>query len=278
MKMYRDITIKKRLGQNFLRDQSVLTKISAFVQEAQPEAIVEIGSGTGELTDYLIPFNLNLTLIEIDPALINHLQHKYQQCPTVKILEADARKIEFTQLLDKDAKNVVVGNLPYVSAINIMKQLNPARHLIAQIIVMLQKEVAHKISASVGQRAYSALSLFFNYQYQTAIKLEVSKDSFFPTPKVDSTVIVLEPSSDQRLIPRLEEKLFHRLVHAAFLNRRKKIINSLQNSQYCGYSRTKMTTVLEEVAISPDTRPDQISLEQYTQLAALLLKQTNGED
>jgi len=271
---YRGTSVKKKLGQNFLVNQQILQNIAYLVSKTDPEFVLEIGAGNGELTEFLAPL-CPLSAFEIDANRASNLQTHFQAFDTVSIVEADARKIDYAQYVSPDRRCVVVGNLPYSAATHILKQVSVFRHHIHQIIVMVQKEVAEKLTAVVNNKNYSSMTLYFSYRYRITQAFTVRRDAFYPVPKVDSAVIILEPKT---ILERKKEKRYDRLVHKVFLNRRKKILNALQKSSFVPQDRDQLREILHSADISPDVRPDQVDLEHYQRLAILLFSQHLDED
>lgn len=270
IKTYRGVAVKKYFGQHFLTDNDILSEIGGLITKNNPEQIIEIGGGNGELTQFIIEPSRKISVIEIDSSLVRRLSKKYVNYDNIDIIEADARKINFDKYLNTYQNNVICGNLPYLYAVNILKKLLPVKSKIAKIVVMLQLEVARKITASVNNKHYSSLSLFFNYNFETKMSVKVSRNAFYPPPKVDSAVLIMKPKSEDTDRTPEEEKLFFKIIHSVFLARRKKIMNSFKQSQFLGFEKELIEKSLETAQIELDKRPDQIDLEQYSILAKLL--------
>ncbi|MBN2384055.1 ribosomal RNA small subunit methyltransferase A [bacterium] len=267
-KTYKGVWVKKRLGQNFLQDEFVLQAIGRRIRDFSPERVIEIGAGTGELTDCYEDDLSRVVLLEIDPDLVRILGQKFDPKQHITVLEADAAKYDYGALFSQSKeRTVVTGNLPYVSAIRIMKKFSPYRRSIAAIIVTLQLEVAEKIRATYDHKAFAAISVYFQYHYDIELSLHVPRNLFFPVPKVDSAVLVLRPHERYSLTSE-QEKTFHSIVHQAFLQRRKKVLNALEHS-YPGHKRDLEQTLVN-AGIDPALRADQIPTELYVRLTCCL--------
>ena len=171
---------RKKLGQNFLLDEDVADCIIDAVSPLREEAVLEIGPGTGILTDRLAASGCNLAALEIDPILCDRLEEKFFGKVNFKMIRGDAIKYDYALL---ESKTKIVSNLPYYAATHILKRLIQYGPKMGQMVVMLQKEVADRLVAKPGQREYSSLTVFVQYHCQVERLIEVGKECFSPTPK-----------------------------------------------------------------------------------------------
>ncbi|PIQ97191.1 MAG: rRNA methyltransferase [Nitrospinae bacterium CG11_big_fil_rev_8_21_14_0_20_56_8] len=214
---------KRPLGQNFLIDEEIACEIVRLAHITRDDHVVEIGPGRGILTQYLLEQAGRLTAIEIDPHLCSRLLNRYSTRENFHLIEGDALKFDYGSL-GKGLK--IVSNLPYYAATHILKRLIAYRDHVAQMTVMLQKEVVDRLAAQPGQKEYGSLSVFLQYHCEPRRVLEVGKAAFSPAPKINSAVIQLTPL-DPRPVQVKSEKIFFSLVHAAFLHKRKMLKNNL---------------------------------------------------
>ena len=249
---------KKRFGQHFLSDQHVIDRIIQVIDPKPEQTVIEIGPGTGILTEALLARIPSLYAVEIDRDLAKMLEVNFQAQHLTLFLQ-DALSFDFEQLADKKPLRVV-GNLPYnISTPFIFHCLKHAP-LIQDMHFMLQKEVVDRLAAPPGSKTYGRLSVMAQYSCQISSLFNVGPGSFSPPPKVDSAVV--------RLIPRSFEptcrdpELLARIVLRAFQQRRKTIHNSLKG----------MVTDEEllQVQIPPQERAENISVQKFVMLANII--------
>lgn len=254
------------LGQNFLINESILEQIVLAAEVSSSDDVLEIGSGIGNLTKLLAKTGANVLAVEKDeryfPILKDQLG-EYLQTHTktpkskanVKLVFADITRFNFQEELKSGYK--VVANIPYYITGKIIEMLVTAKNRPSKIVLLIQKEVAERITAKAGDLSILAISvqLFSNPR----IAGFVSKSDFYPAPKVDSAILVL----DMLEKPRIDvlEKEFFRLVKATFAGKRKQIHNTLKNN--LGLSETELAEVFKASLIDPKARPQELSLEQW---------------
>lgn len=212
----------KRFGQNFLKDKNILRKITEVINPQENDKIIEIGPGEGALTKLLSNSGADVTAIEIDKRVIEHLKETY---PEVKIINQDFLEIDLTQFESFDLR--VVGNIPYNITSPIIFKLIENYNLIRDAVFMVQYEVAKRMTAKKGTKDYGILSVLLSYFADTEFCFKVSPNVFYPKPKVFSAVVKIKfkKNLDESL-----NKIFVQIVKAAFGNRRKTLKNSLSNS------------------------------------------------
>ncbi len=211
---------KKHLGQHFLRDENIARKIVYSL--TQKSKVLEIGPGTGVLTKYLKNESDNLKLIEIDSDSVAYLHAAFPEISD-HILEADFLKLDLTQLFNGEFS--LIGNFPYNISSQIFFRVLEFRRLIPEVVGMIQKEVAERLTAAPGNKTYGILTVLLGAFYEIEYLFTVSEKVFVPPPKVKSAVIRLSRKENVRL--DCDEKLFFTVVKTAFNQRRKTLRNSL---------------------------------------------------
>ncbi len=248
---------KKSLGQNFLKDKNIIKKIVDCIDAKNNDLIVEIGPGAGALTSEIVKKELNLICFEIDKRLDSILE-KYKNEKTTIIyddfLKVDLKKYNFGNY----DRLFFVGNLPYyITTAIINKIINESDPYC--IIIMIQKEVAQRYMAKPCSKEYNSLSVFLQYHFEIKKVCEVSKNSFEPVPKVDSTVIKLL-SRDNKLFLK-DEEFFYKFVQDAFKQKRKNLRNNLKN-----YDLVKIEHELKKFNKSLNNRAEEISVIEFVNI------------
>lgn len=250
----------KYLGQHFLRQKAVLTKIIAAASLKKSDLVIEIGPGLGVLTERLAQNAGRVFAIEKDSRLIPLLKEKFVQTGNVNIFEGDALKIKNWKAKTKNVPYKVVANLPYYAATRLIRQFLESPWPPKLMVVMLQKEVAQRICSQPPQMKLLAAAIRF---YADAkIIASVPKTAFWPRPKIDSAVIKLETQSAKR---KIDEKLFFKIVKAGFSQPRKTILNNLASK--LGISKKEAEAWLSAQGISLGKRPGELSFENWLSLA-----------
>ncbi len=219
----RYVKAKKHLGQHFLKDLQIAERISDSLQVTSPTSVLEVGPGTGVLTQFLLQNPLvELTAIEVDRESVAFLEEHY---PQLKLIEADFLKADVSKLFAYDAF-YLIGNFPYNISSQIFFKVLEHRDQIPLVVGMVQKEVAERMAAKSGNKTYGILSVLLQAFYQIEYLFTVSEHVFDPPPKVKSAVIRLTRNEVSRL--DCDEKLFKIVVKTAFNQRRKMLRNSLK--------------------------------------------------
>lgn len=250
----------KQRGQNFLVDQSVLASIIEFAEPSAEDRIVEIGPGTGALTE-LLPPGADLTLIEIEPEFCRLLSEKF---PSAKVINQDVRQVDFKKL-GKDL--VVFGNLPYVYSTDIIFTLIENRNSIKRGIFLLQQEFARRMAAAPGGRDYGILTISVQMHANLKLGPVVPGTAFIPSTKVTSQVIEVEFLAE----PRYEFSdmaLFRKVVQSSFAQRRKKLSNSLRSTGF--FTREQIEKALNIAEIDGSRRAETLSILEFVNLSAAI--------
>jgi 16S rRNA (adenine1518-N6/adenine1519-N6)-dimethyltransferase len=257
-------TPRKRFGQNFLHDHTIIYNIISSIQAKPDQHWVEIGPGQGALTEPLLKQGVRLEVVELDRDLVTLLREKFKQYSNLKIHSADALRFDFSALADKNTKLRVIGNLPYNISTPLMFHLLDNAYCIEDMHFMLQKEVVDRICAAPGSKKYGRLSVMMQYYCATELLFDVPPESFDPAPQVMSAIVRLVPHSQPPVVVNDIAKL-NRVVTQAFSQRRKTLRNSMK----------KLIAEEEIVAlgIDPTLRAENISLAEFASLSNLLQEQ-----
>lgn len=271
-------TFSKGLGQNFLINPTVCPRM-AEMGNAQPGwGMIEIGAGVGVLTAELAQRADKVVCIEIDQRLLPVLDETLSEYNNIKIVNEDVLKVDLHGLIQQefDGKPVAIcANLPYYITSPIIMRILEERLPIHSLTVMVQKEAAQRICAKPGSREVGAISVAIQYYCEPKVLFQVSRGSFLPAPDVDSTVIRL----DIRENPPIEvpdEKQFFHLIKGAFSQRRKTLLNTL--SSYYNVSKDLVRKVLETADVAPGFRAEQLTMEQFGQIARAMQQENLRKD
>ncbi len=249
---------RKRFGQNFLHDQSVIASIVANLQAKPGEQWVEIGPGQGALTAPLLAKGVVLDVVELDRDLVELLKRNFIGKPNLTIHSADALKFNFAQLAKPGDKLRIVGNLPYNISTPLLFHLLKTTDCITDMHFMLQKEVVNRICASPGSKQYGRLSVMMQYYCHAESLFDVAPESFDPIPQVTSAIIRLQPHASPPVTVN-DKALFDKVVAQAFSQRRKTIRNSLKT--------IVSKDLLVSVGIDPTARAETIALQAFAELS-----------
>ncbi len=249
---------KKALGQNFLIDDRVVERIVSCAQLDPSSWVLEVGGGHGALSLALAESCGRLVVVEKDPLLYRHLVDLLGRYPHVEVVEADVLDLDLKTLLPEGA--VVVSNLPYSISSPFMFKLWDEAKRVDRFVLMFQKEVAERITASSGTKAYGVLSVLFSLVFSVKVLFSVSKNAFWPRPEVDSTVLY---GVRERVLEDNLAKVLKRILNAGFPYRRKKIYKALSFS----IPEINWKEVLEKAGVDADLRPDALTPQQWLAVA-----------
>jgi 16S rRNA (adenine1518-N6/adenine1519-N6)-dimethyltransferase len=253
----------KRLGQNFLIDPNIVRKIVALAELNPSDHVLEIGPGRGILTEALCRAAGRVTAIEVDPRLHAYLETRRAEFPNVELVCEDALVYPIECL---PIGTVVVANLPYYISTPLLFRLLDQRGLFPRMVLMLQDEVADRLVAKPGESDYGVLSVMAQYAAEITKSFRVSAQCFRPRPEVASAVVLLRTQERTRLSQE-EEAAFRALVKAAFVHRRKTLVNSLRDE---GYAPHSVVEKLQRLNIAPTRRAETLSVEDFLRLARAL--------
>ena len=261
---------KKRLGQTFLFKQFISEEIVRLANITDRDVVIEIGPGLGALTRPLAAQGAQIIGLEYDMALASLLQKVVRE-PTVEIIRADALNFDYYNVFTQHATQLkIIGNLPYYLTSPLIFKLLKARSIIQGMLVMIQKEVADRLTAQPGTRAYGTISIFTQLYCEVEKKLTVTKDSFYPRPKVDSEIVAFTVR-DKPLVAVTNEIFFEKLVRTSFLRRRKTLLNALKATDYFNRGKEKILEALNALDIDPQRRPETLSIREFSTLATHIM-------
>lgn len=273
MKRY-GITANKKLGQNFLIDENVIDTIANASEISSDDLIIEIGPGLGTLTDKLLQKAGKVIAIELDERMIAILKDRFFMYDNFEVINEDVLKVDLNRLIKENKEQFglkqtkIVANLPYYITTPIIMKLLEERLDIESITVMIQKEVADRLTAIPGEKNSGAITYTVYYYATSEEVLTVPNSSFIPEPEVESEVIKLNLRKEP-VIKVADEKKFFALIKAAFMQRRKTFLNAIGNS---GLNTTKeqMEQVLKELDIDTRIRGEALTIDQFAKISEKL--------
>ena len=277
MKLYEPATIKrireahgfkfsKSLGQNFLTDKNIIDEIVDGANIGPEDLVIEIGPGIGVITYEAAQLAKNVIAVEIDKSLLPILEETLGEFDNVRVINEDILKLDLNEVIEGEGSpNVkIMGNLPYYITTPIIMKILEDGVKADSITIMMQKEVADRIKAQPGSKAYGALSVAVQY-YCTVDKVaSVPRSVFVPQPNVDSIVLRLNIRKE-KAVQVEDEKLFFDCVKAGFGQRRKTLLNSLQNVK--GITKEIVVDSLAAAGIESSRRAETLNLEEFASVA-----------
>jgi len=259
----RDLKLTKSLGQNFLHDQNQLRRIVSAAEVGSTDKILEIGPGLGPLTEFLLKKAGEVLAIEKDKRLFDYLSQKFETATNLKLLHADA--MEYLKSHRQWREWKLVANLPYSVASPLLVELAQTEGPPVRLTVTLQWEVAQRIAAPAGSEHFGVLGLLMGLRYEARDWFKIPAGCFFPAPEVDSACIVLSRRAEALLPPALHET-FRRIVKRGFSQRRKMMFKLLKED----WPEDALRTAFDQVGLPPQTRAEEVSLEQFARLTNTL--------
>ena len=257
-----DLHLTKRLGQNHLIDAHVIERVLDRATFSPNETVVEIGAGLGALTESLARRVKQVLAVEVDRGVCELLRERLASIPNITVRCQDILTFTWREV----APVTVVGAIPYHITSPILVSLCEARPFIQRAILILQQEVAQRLLATPGTKAYGRLSVLGQYCWDIAPVMPVPRRAFFPQPAVDSACIQLMART-QPAVSVEDEGVFFGVVKAAFAHRRKTLLNCLQAEQAAWLKDVNFPALLARVDLSPRVRGETLSLEQFAILA-----------
>lgn len=255
---------RKRLGQNFLIQEGVIAAILRLIDPSKEDDIVEIGPGLGFLTRRLVETARQVWAIEVDSLLVERLQQSALASDSrFHLIHDDFLKVPLAEVLPSH-KMKLVGNLPYSLSTPILFRLFEFRNLFSFLILMVQREVAERMFAAPGAKAYGTLSVWSQIYGRILEKISVSPEAFFPRPKVKSMILKIELHPEPRAAAK-EIPFLHQVVRAAFGQRRKTLGNALAGLMK--ENRKGIVTLLRQESIDPQRRGETLSVDEFVRLS-----------
>ena len=267
-------TFKKSFGQNFLTDTNILQKIVDTAEIDDQVNVIEIGPGIGALTEFLAERAAEVMAFEIDHRLVPILADTLRDFDNVTVVNEDILKVDLAQHIQNfknpDLPIKVVANLPYYITTPILMHLIESGIPFSEFVVMMQKEVADRISAQPNTKAYGSLSIAVQYYMTAKVAFIVPRTVFVPAPNVDSAILKMVRRPEPAVAVE-DEKFFFKVSKASFTHRRKTLWNNLTG--YFGKTdevKDKLTKALDQAGLSPSVRGEALGLEEFASLADAL--------
>ena len=251
---------RKRLGQHFLIDPNLLRKIVNLAELRSSDFVCEIGPGGGALTRLLCQSARRVLALEVDPRMVEFLKEEFADCANLEVQEQDALRYPFEGLPES---TVVVANLPYNISTPILFRLLEARARIRSMVLTLQLEVARRLIAKPNTKDYGVLSVIAQHMSEVRFGFHVSRKCFRPVPDVDSGVVRLDMRLDSQETSD-DLNRFHRIVRAAFGQRRKTLMNAFRSA---GISDRQLQKVQQETGIAFGRRAETLSIQEFRVLS-----------
>lgn len=272
----RDILPSRVLGQNFLIDQNILNIILDSAHLAESDHVLEIGPGLGVLTEYLIRASRHVIAIEKDPRLAAYLREAFEQYPNLKLIEGDALDQNLPELIRSYAITHVVSNLPYSSGTRMLMEMIDGNPRPLRFVVMLQLDVAERMAATPGTRAYGLLSIHTQLHYDVCIRKQVSASCFHPPPDVRSALVELYRLEEPKIV--LDDELhFRELIKWCFSQRRKQLGTILQHApNHVIPSKADLAIRLTQIQIPLTHRPEDLSVADWGRLSNVLSRSSKS--
>lgn len=264
-----NIRANKNLGQNFLIDENALEEIVNSSEISKNDLIIEIGPGLGTLTSLLIEKAGKVICVELDLNMITVLKDRFSLYDNFELIHDDILKIDLDKIIKNNLENnnlnsaKIVANLPYYITTPIIMKLLENKLDLKSITVMVQKEVAERLTEKPGNNDTGAITYSINYYTDPELITRVSNTSFVPSPKVDSAVIKLNVLKNPKVIVS-DEKLFFKIIKSAFMQKRKTLLNSLSNANI--QTKEYLQKMLIDLNIDLKIRPENLTLEQFAEI------------
>ncbi|MCR5349866.1 MAG: 16S rRNA (adenine(1518)-N(6)/adenine(1519)-N(6))-dimethyltransferase RsmA [Acholeplasmatales bacterium] len=261
-----NIKAKKKFGQNFLKDSKVLSSIVEKSEVDKETLVIEIGPGLGSLTELLCEKAGFVIAYEIDNDLIPILNDNLSKHNNIEIINKDILEVDINEDINKyikDYKKVyLVANLPYYITTPIILGLLSKTSLIKRYVMMMQKEVADRLTSKPKTKDYAAITIAIQFRGIAKTIINVPRSSFIPEPNVDSSVIKLDLYDEKKYFPKNDE-LFFEITRLAFNQRRKTLINNLQNK----YNKAFIQKMLENLNYKPAIRAEELDINDFISIS-----------
>jgi 16S rRNA (adenine1518-N6/adenine1519-N6)-dimethyltransferase len=265
----RGLRPRKRFGQNFLVDARFAARVAQSVP--QGSFIIEIGGGTGALTEALLERARQLTVLEIDRDLVPVLRERFDGNARVSVTEGDALAYDMAaSLAAHPPPRAICGNLPYNITTPLIEKIIACSSSWESAVLMVQREYAQRLTARAGTAEYGSLTVFVGYHCRTKRLIDVGAGAFYPAPAVASSIVVLEPVGPDAARAR-DERLLSKLVRAAFAQRRKMLVNSVISAlDDDAPSRDLLIRAMKIAGVAEDIRAERVTIDAYIRLADAL--------
>ena len=262
------IHANKKLGQNFLIEDTIVEKTVEAADITKEDLVIEIGPGLGTLTKELLEKAKKVIAIELDEKMIPILQERFFLYQNLELIHQDILTVPLKKYIERE-ENIrevkVVANLPYYITTPIIMKLLEDRLPVKTITVMVQKEVAKRLTAKTGDKLCGAITYAIEYYCETKEVVEVPRQSFMPAPEVDSEVIQLILRDKQKVQVK-DEKFLFSLIKASFMQRRKTLLNGIGNSGLI--EKNKLKEIIQKMNLPETVRGENLTLEQFIEIAS----------
>jgi len=259
-----DFRPNRKLGQNFLVDNNVRDNILKAVSPKRDSVLLEIGAGFGVIS---LPVSLacgKLFAVEKDPAICAIMRQVLKERDNVELVEADILEVDICALAGSGV--TVFGNIPYCITTPVIARIIEAAPCVQRAFIMVQEEFADRITARAGSRDYGSVSCFVQYHARVKKLFRISRNSFYPRPNVDSAFLAFSEIGTPAVSVR-DEKLMFAVIHKAFSQRRKKVLNTISHGDFLSVDRPGWARLLGESGIDVSLRPENLSLSDYARLS-----------
>lgn len=268
-----DIAPKKLFGQNFLISEGILKKIIDSADLSKGDIVLEVGPGLGALTFKMAPHVKKIIAIEKDRDLVKVLRERLaeEKITNIDIIEEDILKFNTRSQHLEPRTYSLIANIPYYLTSALIRKFLESENKPQKLVLMIQKEVAQRICAPKYDQKMSILALSVQFYADAKILFYVSKENFWPAPKVDSAIIEIVPKEK---LPDVNEDLFFKIVKAGFANKRKQLGSNLSNN--LKMPKEEIEETLINIGLNPKQRAEELSLEKWLELAIFMNNQTRG--
>ena len=265
---------KKRFGQNFLINRNISEKIVKLADIHADDTIIELGVGFGALTGYLAKTCKKVIGLEIDSGIIRYHREEGSLPGNVTLMHQDILRVDFAKLAEESGGRIkIIANLPYSISNPLLFKLTEHKDKMEWAVLMLQKEVAQRLTAGIGTKAYGILTVRMAACGSVKKLLNLGPQHFHPRPKVDSQVVRITffPRPDRAaVLPQYDQELFKKIIDAAFQQRRKTLINALSSANLPGADKETIESALERLGLDRRIRGERLSVEQFVALTKIL--------
>jgi 16S rRNA (adenine1518-N6/adenine1519-N6)-dimethyltransferase len=267
-----NIKANKSLGQNFLINQNVIDEIVNSADINKEDLVIEIGPGLGTLTKHLLEKAGKVICIELDERMVRIVNDRFSLYDNFEIINKDVLKVNLNEIIEKENKRCkIVANLPYYITTPIIMKLLESKLNIESITVMIQKEVADRLIAKPGEKLAGSITYTVYYYCESEKVLEVPNSSFIPEPEVTSEVIKMNLRKEPVVKVKDHKRMFA-VIKAAFMQRRKTLLNSLTNGQIFS-SKQKALEIFEKLDINQNSRAEELTLEKFAEITDYILEE-----
>ena len=265
---------KKRFGQNFLINRNISEKIVKLADIHADDTIIELGVGFGALTGYLAKTCKKVIGLEIDSGIIRYHREEGSLPGNVTLMHQDILRVDFAKLAEESGGRIkIIANLPYSISNPLLFKLTEHKDKMEWAVLMLQKEVAQRLTAGIGTKEYGILTVRMAACGSVKKLLNLGPQHFHPRPKVDSQVVRITffPRPDRAAaLPQYDQELFKKIIDAAFQQRRKTLINALSSANLPGADKKTIESALEKLGLDRRIRGERLSVEEFVALTKIL--------